>query len=375
MRSTSGEGESGTHRHGTRLGVRRSVAFATVAGVEPGDISSEWLSSVFDAEVTMGDTTRIGDGLVGMNVRIELQSAAEHVPASVIAKLPSPDQTSRATGVALRNYEREVKFYREVAPTIDMRVPQCHLAEWDETSGDFTLLLEDLAPASQGDQILGCGADRSRLAVLELARLHGPRWADDRLESMEWLQRRTAEDGDRLGMLWAMFMPSFLQTYAKHLTVDAVGVIERFGERLGDWLYGREGELTVTHGDYRLDNLMFGGETGAAPIAAVDWQTPGHGQATGDLSYFLGAGPLPEDRRAIERGLVDEYGAALAAYGVHVDGIELWRQYCRDAYSGVIMAVIASQIVGASDRSEAMFAAMATRHCQHVLDVGSEALI
>ncbi len=35
------------------------------------------------------------------------------------------------------------------------------------------------------------------------------------------------------------------------------------------------------------------------------------------------------------------------------------------------MAVVASQIVGGSDRSEAMFAAMATRHLQHAIDLDS----
>jgi hypothetical protein len=39
------------------------------------------------------------------------------------------------------------------------------------------------------------------------------------------------------------------------------------------------------------------------------------------------------------------------------------------------MAVIASQIVGGTDRSEPMFAAMATRHLQHALDLDSESLI
>jgi hypothetical protein len=35
------------------------------------------------------------------------------------------------------------------------------------------------------------------------------------------------------------------------------------------------------------------------------------------------------------------------------------------------MAVVASQVVGKSDRSEAMFAAMASRHLQHCLDLDS----
>jgi len=110
-------------------------------------------------------------------------------------------------------------------------------------------------------------------------------------------------------------------------------------------------------------------------VAAVDWQTPGLGAASADVAYFLGAGPLPEVRREIERDLVHEYCAALDAYGVTVDEGEFWHQFCRDAYSGIIMAVIASQVVGESERSEAMFAAMATRHTRHALDLGAESLI
>ena len=117
------------------------------------------------------------------------------------------------------------------------------------------------------------------------------------------------------------------------------------------------------------------GPEGGPPIAAVDWQTPGHGLGITDVSYFLGAGPVPEERRRIERDLVDEYGRALADYGVAVDPDDLWQQYRRDAYAGVIMAVIASQVVGSNERSEAMFAAMATRHAQHVIDLDTESLL
>ena len=120
---------------------------------------------------------------------------------------------------------------------------------------------------------------------------------------------------------------------------------------------------------------MFASGNGGYPVATVDWQTPGHGGGSGDVSYFLGAGPLPETRREIERGLVDEYCAALSEYDVQVDDGELWECYRHDAYGGIIMSVVASQIVGGSERSEAMFAAMATRHTQHALDVNAESLI
>jgi len=342
--------------------------------MRPEALTDSWLSSVLHTNVQVTGTSRIGDGLVGMNIRLELESDGS-VPDSLIAKLPSPDPTSRATGIALRNYEREVSFYLEVAPTVDIRVARCYHAEWDQASGDFVLLMEDLAPARQGNQLTGCDAEQARTAVLELAKLHGPRCDDPTLGDIEWLSRRGETDAQQLGALWGMFLPGFFATYSKYLSAEAGGVIERFGQKIVDWAINRDAPNTVVHGDYRLDNLMFGGADGGAPIAAVDWQTPGHGLGITDVSYFLGAGPLPEERRRIERDLVDEYGQALAAYGVAVDGDDLWQQYRRDAYAGIIMAVIASQLVGSNERSEAMFAAMATRHAQHVIDLDTESML
>ena len=72
--------------------------------MDPQHITSEWLSSILGDSVTITAERRIGDGLVGMNMRYELAvPAGSSLPRSIIAKLPSPDPTSRATGVALRN--------------------------------------------------------------------------------------------------------------------------------------------------------------------------------------------------------------------------------------------------------------------------------
>jgi Phosphotransferase enzyme family len=340
----------------------------------PEGLTDSWLSSVLQTEVKVGETSRIGDGLVGMNIRLELASDGS-VPSSLIAKLPSPDPTSRATGIALRNYEREVCFYLQIAPTVDIRVPRCYHAEWHADSGDFVLLMEDLSPAQQGNQLVGCDATQARTAVLELAKLHGPRWGDPTLDDIEWLSRRTPEDSQQLAMLWAMFLPGFMNIFGKYLDTEAVELLQRFGPKIAGWVDDRDSPNCVTHGDYRLDNLMFAGPRGGATIAVVDWQTPGHGLGITDVSYFLGAGVLPDERRQIERTLVDEYASALAGYGVAVDADQMWLQYRRDAYAGIVMSVIASQIVGVSERSEAMFAAMATRGAQHALDLGSESLL
>ena len=327
-------------------------------------------------EVGAIESTRIGDGLVGLNLRVRLLDAASELPDSVVIKLPSIDETSRATGIALRNYEREVKFYLQVAHTVDIRVPECHFGEWDEATGDFTLVLEDMAPAEQGDQVTGCSVERAEAAVEELALLHAPRWDDPALHDIDWLGRRTSTEAvTGVAALWSMFHGPFLETYAKHLSTEQVDLSRAFGPRILDWMGDREGPLAITHGDYRLDNLLFGTTAGGPAVTAVDWQTPGHGPPVADLAYFLGAGLLSDERAIAERSLLDRYAAALAEGSVDVDSSWLWTQYCRESFGGVVMAVVASQVVGGNARSESMFAAMATRHLQHALDTGALDLI
>jgi hypothetical protein len=344
--------------------------------MDADDVTATWLSEVLGDDVGSVSHDRIGDGLVGMNLRVTLTGGSSNLPSSVVIKLASDDPTSRMTGVMLRNYEREVKFYLGVADTVDIRVPHCYHASWDESTGDFVIVLEDMSPAEQGDQIAGCDVATAHAAVAELARLHGPRWDDPTLAALDWLGRRTGpDDAAQLQGLWQMFFPGFTTTYRPYLTDEAFALAETFGSQIEPWMDGRTGAETVTHGDYRLDNMLFATPAGGPPVTVVDWQTPGHGAPIGDLAYFCGAGPLPDDRRLHERALLDTYGEALTAYDVDLDGSWLWEQYRREAFGGVIMAVVASQIVGSNNRSEAMFAAMATRHLQHALDLDSLAAI
>jgi hypothetical protein len=162
------------------------------------NIDSAFWREVFGVDVTAGPPKRIGEGQVGMNLRFALQSSDPSVPASVVVKMASPDPTSRATGVSLRNYEREVKFYNEIVGTLDVRSPRCWFADWHETNGDIAIVLEDMAPSEQGDQIDGCGLEHAVLAVDQLVKMQGPRWGDDSLSDVDWLQRRDAADAERL---------------------------------------------------------------------------------------------------------------------------------------------------------------------------------
>ena len=343
------------------------------------DVTSEWLSSVLGGDAGPVTSQRIGDGHIGVNVRISMPDAEPDLPRSVVVKLPATDDTSLATAAMLRHYERETRFYTELASTVDIRVPACMHGDWTSATNDFVLVLEDMAPATQGDQLTGCSLDQARDAVRELAKLHGPRWDDPRLDDIDWIEHDKGDSGDEAGsslaMMWQMFFPGFAGTYRSHLSAEEFELAERFGGMIAAWRGGRTGPKSITHGDYRLDNMLFATPEGGPPVTVVDWQTPAHGSPITDLSYFVGAGLLPADRRVHERELVSVYLEALASYDISLDEAWVWEQYRRDAFAGLTVAAMASQIVTLNDRSEAMFGAMAQRHLRQALDLDSASLI
>jgi hypothetical protein len=346
---------------------------------EPEAITPEWLTQALayaghHGEVRHVETNVIGTGQVGRNVRLSLTfTNSSDAPASLVAKLPAADAVSRQTGIDQLNYLREVRFYSELAPTVDIRTPRVLFTDIDESSHDFIILMEDLSPAEQGDQLAGCGPDSAHLALLELAKLHAPRWGDELLADHDWLMHRTEESAELGAAMFVQLFPGFVDRYREQLSPAHLAVAELLGENFSTWSAMRDEPFAITHGDYRLDNMLFGLNGQPYPLTVVDWQTAGYGPPVADAAYFLGAGLLPEDRKLYEKPLMKHYYAALEDGGVEgYSWQRCWDDYRRFSFSGLVMAVVASMIVGQSERGDAMFMAMASRHAQQAIDLGAK---
>ena len=102
--------------------------------------------------------TPVGTGQMSGCYRLSLRYSAGDGPATLIAKLPSPDPA----GPRRRRdtYATEVRFYRDIASTVAVRAPECSCAVASDDGKSFVLLLEDMSPAEQGDQIAGCTLSR-----------------------------------------------------------------------------------------------------------------------------------------------------------------------------------------------------------------------
>jgi hypothetical protein len=334
----------------------------------PDEISADWLGGVLDRpDLELIATGRIGTGQMSQSHRVAFRSG-DRPPESVVVKLASDDPTSRATGVGMGAYFREIAFYRNLAERIGDPLPGCHLAEYDTSQGWFTLVLEDIRDAAVGDQIAGCAVGEARVAVRTLARVHAPVLGDPTLGAADYFNQPNPLNQDALKML----LPGFIDRYGDQVAPEHQEVCQLFVPVLDAWATDQVPPLGLVHGDYRLDNLLFGN----GDCKVVDWQTMSWGPAVLDLSYFIGGCLSVEDRRAHEDELVRLYHDELLAQGVtSLPWEQCWEQYRRQCFHGILMAVAAPMVVERTERGDRMFMTWLARNAQQILDLDALSLL
>ena len=313
----------------------------------PGQITVEWLArtlrdtgAIGDAVIESVTVEAIGDlgGVNGETYRIRIEYAHGDGPRTLVAKFPSDRPGARGVAAFQRWHEREVSFYTTLAATSPIRIPRCYAASIDPT-GDYVLLLEDLRPRAQGDQIAGCTVEQARVAIEAAARLHARWWGapppveDAMPETTIGLDRAGRVQG-ALDRVWArtrdlVALPPAVASRIPRLVESYVPLLQRMASP----------PVTVVHGDYRLDNLFF--EEDDAGVVVIDWQFVCRCRGMYDVGYFIGLDLAPEARRAHERDLVTAYVQALQRYGVEdYPAAEAWDDYRRALLLGFAVFLI-----------------------------------
>jgi hypothetical protein len=333
----------------------------------PSDLTADWLSAAIGAPVADFDHERIGTGQMSECYRIRLAyTDGATGPVSVVLKVAATDAVSRQTGLALGLYEREVRFYTDIAPHIGGPVAPCFSAAIDQATGVFHLLLGDAGPAVVGDEIRGASVEQAMLALAELGRLHAPLLGDTTMARADWLNRESPMNQALIGQLWA----GFAERYGAQIAPEHRAVCERLvagfdsylaAEGAADRLHG------LVHGDYRLDNMLFGQPGADRSLTVVDWQTVTWGPAMTDVAYFLGCALVNETRREHYEALLRAYHDALGPNpALSLDDVR--EGVRRQSFFGVMMAIVSSMLVERTERGDEMFMTMLQRHCDHVLD-------
>jgi hypothetical protein len=349
------------------------------------DVTSEWLSAALGADVTEVGVAPIGTGQTGATYRVRATYATERyamegdLPDTFAVKLPALDDTVRER--VAPGYLSEVEFYTDVADRMRIPVPRCFYSAISEGGADFVLVLADMAPAVQGDQIAGCAPREAQLAVQALAGLHGPSWCDPGWLGLSAISMPKPGDeaaANGLGEVSVM---------AADITIDKLGARMSAQDRdtlraamglVTPWLLAEPKRFALMHGDYRLDNMLFDMhvDPDRTRVTVVDWQTMGVGLPARDLAYFTATSLAPEVRPQIEQDLVGRYHQALLGYGVtDYDADTCWRDYRLGVMQAPLITGLGFAFAASTERGDEMILTMLHRGCRAIRELGTLDLI
>lgn len=361
----------------TATDAGRSMAPAPGVVDTADEVDAEWLTAALNssgiaATVRQVTAERVGTGQMGSCARLFIDYADGTGPGRLIIKLPATEANSRAAGTL--SYRCETSFYRDYAHRIGARLPHCYYVAADAESNGFTLLLEDLAPAEQGDQIAGCTVDEALAAAVNVAGLHASTWNDPAVRELDWLIPDLTAMPEFAAELLANATEQFLGRYT--LSPDTAAVLQRFSGEFMSWAAGRREPFALLHGDYRLDNLLFAKAGGADPVVAVDWQVMSTGLPLRDVTLLVAPGLSVPDRRAGERSIIEAYHRRLTELGVPRYSLEsCWEDYRYAQFQGPFVTVLGALVGQPSERGDRMFTVMAERSATAIADLDAFSLL
>src|SRR5262245_22478319 len=301
------------------------------------DISALWMTDVLRgagilrrATVRAVEVHTIGQGVGFLSgrarVTIGYDQAEEGAPATVVVKLPASIKEGNDFAESTHAYEREIRFYREVAPCTPIRVPRIFATIMEPADNAFILVMEDLKGLTAGDQVIGMSRAQVLAAVQTIAPLHALWWNGDQRLALPWVPsveqqlKMLSLTPEAIRKAWPLFLESFGDSMPPGGRALGERIIQHLEGILAAFVTGTH---TLVHFDYRADNLFVDDLTRKAPIVVVDWQLTMWALGAYDVARLAGGSIPPAERGGHHEEIVEYWHQGLMAGGV--------TDYSRDA--------------------------------------------
>jgi hypothetical protein len=278
------------------------------------EMTPEWLTGALreggvirDAAVTAVTCTGIGAGAGFLaqlgRLALTYDRAEPGAPATLVAKIPTLDPGGREVSNLFDFYHREIRFYEDCSAHVDLSCARRYYTASDRDAQEYVLLMEDLAAHSQvGDEVAGCTVEQCERAVDEIARFHASWWQSPRLEQLDWMPLVNAPVHQSAEPAYQQAWGPFTEMFGSLMTPHIREVGERMQTRVVALLDLVEpAPRTIIHGDFRADNVFFGGPKG---FSVIDWQISSKGRGVFDVAYFLASSCDPALRKQHEMRLL-----------------------------------------------------------------------
>ncbi len=294
------------------------------------EITAEWMTHALRGSGTIGadvavegvmlDAAGAGVGFMGevAKVGIVYGGGVTGGPSTVVAKFPTSSPEIRAMMHPTRIYEREHRFYQELAHQTPLRTPDIYHVTCEPAveSADerYMMLMEDLSSLTLGDQVVGVTPEQARAALVGLAAHHARFWNGVGLEGADFIPIINGPLNQAGSPIYDASLPGFMAAFGDSIKPELAAFVAGYAiERplILDDLAAMP--HTLVHFDFRADNLFF--EHGGA-VVVIDWQAISQGGGAADVGYFLSQNLSTADRREYEADLLHAYHDTLVAHGV-----------------------------------------------------------
>jgi hypothetical protein len=295
--------------------------------VEVGDIDGAWLTDALQqrhpgavvCRVEVISSSQLTNAHAIISVTYEIDVGA---PTSMFCKLLPRGDRRDAIAATLMG-PNEVRFYRDLAPRLQFRVPALHVGFHDSDDNSFILLLENLhaSGCQMTNGTRGIRADEAAHALEALAHMHA-RYEDPRIRAEEapWVHEPVP------GGTYGTAMLQYGLDHHRHRLSDAFAAIAQLCINNAPALreLWTDGPKTIIHGDPHNGNLFFDGAT----VGFLDWGIININTPMRDVSYFMNMAMDIDERRAHQGSLLRLYldvRESLAATVIPFD--DAWRSH------------------------------------------------
>lgn len=313
------------------------MSFVLPLPLKAEDVTASWLSAALEVGVASVDVVEVIGG-TATKMRLALEYAGpSDLPSTMVLKGGLGIENVGAI-VGLTGYAREVEFFRDVAPSLDINIPGSYFGAVDPDTGQALVLLEDLNArgVTFGRATAPISVETVASALDDMARYHALWWESPRLDPLARFP------GVLEPIILYLLGPENWDACMARPRADAVVGELRDRERVhaavvAMWERNKEAARCFIHGDPHLGNMYF--ERDGSP-GFLDWQGAMCGTWAHDVTYFVIGSLEIEDRRNHERELLTHYLERLAAYGAPAPGFdEAWLAYRRNVMHGFMWVV------------------------------------
>lgn len=346
------------------------------------EITPEWLTHALtdggylkEASVKSIEKKILGDAKGFLSsvvlVKIDYDTPQKDAPSSVVVKIEPEAGDFKDFGDELNAFQREIRFYKEVAGNLSIRLPKLYYAV--DKPPAYSMVMEDLSFYVPGDQVVGMHEQQVMTTVVEIAAIQARYWNNKALEELSWMPY-TNKISDAFPDRWQSFVENFgycLSDEAKELCAKLAGSIDWKRDQIS------KRPKTIVHSDLREDNLLFPPEGEDSSILILDWQIAVRSIGAFDVARLLGGSELTQERKGHEFEVLKRWHSALLREGVEN---YTWEDAVYDFRLGMLSYLcypvhFHPAVIGAKGRAKLLAEAIFTRSFASAVEIDAGSIL